>query len=52
MIRCFRCNKEISKVEDIGRIVRKARRNPSFFLVIVFNYLFDSFHLLSKEMIL
>ena len=24
MIRCFRCNKEISKVEDIGRIVRKA----------------------------
>lgn len=24
MIRCFRCNKEIYKVEDIGRIVRKS----------------------------
>ena len=35
-----------------GRIVRKARSNPSFFLVIVSNYLFDSFHLLSKGIIL
>ena len=33
MIRCFRCNKEISKVEDIGRIVRKTHYESNDFCV-------------------
>ena len=31
MIRCFRCNKEISKVEDIGIIVRKTHYESNDF---------------------
>lgn len=31
MIRCFRCNKEISKAEDIGRIVRKTHYESNDF---------------------
>lgn len=33
MIRCFRCNKEISRVEDIGRIVRKSRYESNDFCI-------------------